>query len=50
MKGIDLKIRGTIKELRDVLLVRHIWNLMACNVHVVELSLEGKEKVNNFVI
>ena len=41
-----LKVKGTVKESRDVLLVRRIWDMMACNVHVVELILDVKEKVN----
>jgi len=42
----DLKAKDTIRESRDVLLVRSIWNMMACNVHVAEFILEVKEKVN----
>ena len=46
MNDIGLKAKDTAKESRDVLLVRRIWNMVACNVHVVELNLEVKEKVN----
>ena len=43
---IGLKVKDIIKESRDVLLARRIWDMMVCNVHVVELILDVKEKVN----
>ena len=46
VNDIGLKVKDTIKESRDVLLVRRIQDMIACNVHVVELILEVKEKVN----
>lgn len=47
VNDIGLKVKGIIKESRDVHVVRHIWIMMVFNVHVVELNLEEKEKVND---
>jgi len=47
VNDIGLKVKGMIKESRDVHVVRHIWIMMEYNVRVVELNLEEKEKVND---
>jgi len=47
VKDIGLRVKGTIKELKDVLHVRHFSSMKGFNVHVAELSFEVKGKVKD---
>ena len=50
MSGIGQKIKGTVRELKDVLVVMHIWNMMGYSVLVVEYTFVQREKANDQVI
>ena len=47
VNDIGLKAKDTTKESKDVLLVRHIWNMMEYNVLVAKYIFVESEKVND---